>query len=35
MVTGLKSKPHDGHAAVCGAGVERLLRIENAAVRWI
>ena len=35
MVAGLKSKHHDRDAAVCGAGVERLLRIEDAAVRWI
>jgi hypothetical protein len=35
MVTGLKSKHHDRHGAVSSAGVERLLRIEDAAVRRI
>jgi len=35
MVAGLKSEHHDRHAAVCGAGVERLLRIEDAAVRRV
>jgi hypothetical protein len=30
-----KSKHHDRHVAVCGAGVECLLRIEDAAIRGI
>jgi hypothetical protein len=35
MVAGLKSQHHDRYVAVCGASVERLFRIEDAAVRRI
>src|SRR5258708_33758400 len=35
MVAGLKAEHHDGDAAVGRAGVECLLRVKDAAVRWI
>ena len=35
MIAGFKAEHHDGDAAVGGAGVEGLLRIEDAAVRRI
>src|SRR5712664_1249924 len=35
MVAGFKAEHHDRDAPVGGAGVECLLRVKDAAVRWI
>jgi hypothetical protein len=34
VIAGFEGQHQDRHTAVCSAGVERFLRIEDTAIRW-